>query len=90
MIEAKLVLGGLKAVFDCPAMSFNGDQLLDGSSGRAPCGEVGEFAITDMASDQQATRPQAAALLIELAGVEIGEFEVGPIMQARPLGSAAG
>lgn len=66
MIQAELVLGGLKAVFDRPAMSFNGDQLLDGSSGGTPGGEVGKFAITDMAPDQQAARPQAAALLVEL------------------------
>jgi hypothetical protein len=42
-----------------------------------------------MAPDQQAARPQAAALLIELTGVEIGEFEIRPVMQPRPLGSAA-
>lgn len=60
VIEAELVLGGLKAVFDRPAMSFDGDQLLDGRSGGTPGGEVGEFAIDDMASDQQAARPQAA------------------------------
>lgn len=85
MIEAELVLGGLKAVFDRPAMSFNGDQLLDGSSGGTPGGEVGEFAVSDMAPDQQAARPQAVALLVELAGVEIGEFEVGPSCRRGPL-----
>lgn len=89
MIEAELVFGGLKAVFDRPAMSFNGDQLLDGSSGGTPGGEVGEFVINDMAPDQQAARPQAAALLVELAGVKIGEFEIRPVMQAWPLGPAA-
>ena len=85
MVEPEFVLGGLEAIFDRPAMAFDADQGLDRCSGRTPGGEVGEIAIGDIAPDQQASRPQAMAFIVELFAFEIGQFEVAPVMQSRPL-----
>ena len=83
MVEPELVLGGLEAVLDGPAMPFDADQRLDRRFRWAPCGEVGEIAIGDVAPDQQAARPQAMVFFVELFSLEIGQFEVAPVMQAR-------
>ena len=58
MIEAKLVLGRLEAVFDRPAMALDGNEDLDIRPGRAPCREEGEIAIADVAADQKAPGPK--------------------------------
>ena len=52
VVEAEFVLGGFKAIFDRPAMAFDGDEGLDGRAGRALCREEGEIAVTDIAADQ--------------------------------------
>ena len=57
MVEAELVLGGLEAVLDGPAMPFHLDERLDGRPGRAPCLEEGQIAIGDAAPDQQTACP---------------------------------
>jgi hypothetical protein len=61
VIEPKFILGGLKAVFDRPAASFDGDQGLQFCPGRTPGGEVGKIAIAivfgDRATDQEAPCP---------------------------------
>ena len=59
VIEAEFVFGGLEAVFDRPAMAFDGDEGLDARAGRAPCREEGEIAVTDIAADQQAAGPKS-------------------------------
>ena len=53
MIEAELVLGGLEAVLDRPAMPFDLDQHGDPGPGRAPGREEGKLTIGDRAADQQ-------------------------------------
>ena len=58
VIEPELVLGGLEAVLDGAAMTFDPDQRLDRCSRRRPSGEVGEIAAGDVASDQKSARPQ--------------------------------
>ena len=58
VVEAELVLGGLEAVFDRPAMAFDGDKGLDGRAGRAPSREEGEVAVTDIVADQKAPCPE--------------------------------
>ena len=58
VVEAELVLGGLEAVLDRPAMAFDSDKGLDAGAGRAPCREEGEIAVADVTADQQATGPQ--------------------------------
>ena len=44
VVEAELVLGGLEAVLDRPALPLDLDQGLDRGPDRAPGGEVGAFA----------------------------------------------
>lgn len=90
MIEAKLVLGRLEAVFDCPALAFDGHQRLDGCANWTPCGEEGEVAIADVAADQQPASPKARFGLVIFVGVEIGEFAIGPVMKPFTFGSFAG
>ena len=90
VIAPELVFCCLEAVLDCPAMAFDADQRLDRSSCRTPSGEVGEIAVGDMTPDQQASRPQALAFIIELLTLEIGEFEIAPVMQPWPFGSRTG
>ena len=85
VVEPEFVFGGLEAVLDRPAMPFDFDQRLDRSPCRTPSGEVGEIAVGDMTSDQQAPRPQALAFIIELLTLEIGKFEIAPVMQRGPL-----
>lgn len=41
MVEAELVLGGLEAVFDRPAMAFDGDDGLNACPGRTSGREEG-------------------------------------------------
>ena len=52
VIEAKLVLRGLKTILDRPPMAFDCDQRFDGCSRRTPGGEEGEITIGDVAADQ--------------------------------------
>ena len=62
VIETELVLGGLEAVLDRPTAALNADERVYRSSCRAPCGEVSEISISDIAPDQQTARPQAMVL----------------------------
>ena len=89
VVQSELVLGGLEAVLDRPSMALDADQRLDRCACRAPCGEVGEIAIGDMAPDQQASRPQAMAFIVERFRLEVSQFEVAPVMQARPFRSCS-
>lgn len=86
VIEPEFVFGGLKAVLDRPAMAFDCDQRFDGCSCRAPGGEEGKIAISDAATDQQAACPQVVVGAVELPGIEIGQFEIAPVMQPRSFG----
>lgn len=90
MIESELVLGGLEAVFDRPAMAFNGNKRLDVRPGRAPCGEECEITVADIASDQEATGPKPRFLFVVFVGIEIGEFAVGPVMKPSAFGALTG
>ena len=75
VVETELVLGSLEAVLDRPAMAFDADQRVDRSPSWAPCGEVSEISICDVAPDQQATCPQAMVFLVELSRAEISQFQ---------------
>ena len=68
VIEAKLVLGGLEAVFDGPTMTFDGDQRGDWGSGRTPGREECHLAVGDVAADQQSARPYLVFRAAELTG----------------------
>jgi len=87
VIEPELVFGGLKTVLDRPSMAFDRDQRFDGCSCRAPSGEEGKVIICDATSDQQTACPQIVICAVELPGIEIGQFEIAPIMQPRSFGS---
>jgi len=80
VIETELVLGGLEAVLDRPTAALNADERVYRSPCRAPCGEVSEISISDIAPDQQTARPQAMVLLIEFACFEIGQLQITPVM----------
>ena len=89
VIEPELVLGGFKAVLDRPSMAFDRDQRFDGGSGWTPSGKEGEVAIGDTTADQQATGPQTIICAVGLFGLQIGQFEITPIMQPRSFGSGS-
>lgn len=83
VIEPELVLGGLEAVFDRPAMAFHRHQLFHGRALGAPGREEGQIAIGDVAADQEAARPFAGKGLAIFSAIQIGQFDIGPAMQAR-------
>jgi hypothetical protein len=82
VIEAKFVLGSFEAVLDRPAMTFDRDQLFYGRALGAPCGEEGEVAVGNVAADQKASRPLSREGAVVFCGIEIGQFEIGPIVKA--------
>jgi hypothetical protein len=90
VVEAQFGLRRLEGILDGPAMSLDGDEGLDRGARRAPGGEVGEFAVGDMAPDQQATRPDPLEAADVVVRLEVGEFEISPVVQARPLGALSG
>src|ERR1700730_888102 len=90
VVETKFILGGLKAVLNRPAVTLDADQRLDRRSCRTPRGEVSEIAIGDVASDEQASCPQAVDFIVELVCLEIGQFAVAPVMQPWPFGPRPG
>jgi len=89
VIEAEFVLGGFEAVLDGPAMAFDRCELFHGRALGAPCGEEGKVAIGNAAADQEAPRPLSHEGAVVFAGIEIGQFEIDPVMQAGPFGSLA-
>src|SRR6185312_5527881 len=79
-----------KALLHRPAMALDRDQRLNRDAGRTAGRETGRLAIADAAPDQQAADPQAATWRIKLGGIEIGQFEIRPVIQPRPLGAVPG
>jgi len=68
-------------------MPFDKDQALDVAPGWAPGGEERPITIGDGAPDQETTRPQAGSGLIVFGSVEVGELEIGQVVQSGTLGS---
>ena len=89
VIETKFVFGGFEAIFDGPAAAFYCNQLLRRRAFRTPSGEEGEFAVPDVAADQQASRPGSCQRAVLVSSLEVGQFEIGPIIQPRPFGAVA-
>src|SRR5665213_2802029 len=88
VIETELVLGGFEAVLDSPAMTFYRHQLCHRRCLRTPSREEGKLCrIGDAAPDQQAARPWAGEGVAVFASIEIGQFEIGPIVLPRTFGS---
>src|SRR6266481_8806473 len=88
VIESELVLRGLKTVLDRPPVAFDRHQRFDGCSCRTPGGEEGEIAIGDMTTDQQTACPKTVICAVKFFNLEIGQFEIAPIMQPRSFGSS--
>src|SRR5438477_7378386 len=89
VIEPELVFRSLKTVLDRPPMAFDRHQRFDGCSRWTPGGEEGEIAIGDMATDQQTARPQTLICSVGFFDLEIGQFEITPVMQPRSFGSGS-
>ena len=87
VVEAEFVLGGLEAVFDRPAMAFDGNEGLNGRAGWAPCREESEIIVADSAADQKVAGPKPGLGFIIFVSVEIGEFAVGPVMEPGTFGA---
>ena len=89
VIETEFVLGGFEAVLDGPAMTFHRHELFYGRALGAPSGEEGEIAIGNVAADEKTSRPLCREGAGVFAGIEIGQFDIGPVVQTRPFGSFA-
>src|SRR5664279_399079 len=75
---------------NCPRSPTDGlhrHQRFDGCCRWAPGGEEGEIAIGDMTTDQQTACPKTMICVVKFFGLEIGQFEIAPIMQPRSFGS---
>ena len=57
MVEAQFVLGRFETIFNRPTMSLDRDEGFDACSSRTPGGEERQVAISDVAADQEASRP---------------------------------
>jgi hypothetical protein len=90
VVQSQFGLGHLKSVLDRPAMTLYRDQRLHRRAGRTPGREIRHLAITDAAPDQQAPGPQAATWRTTLGGIEIGQFQIRPVIYPRSLGALAG
>jgi hypothetical protein len=47
----------------------------------APGGEEGEIAVGNVAADQKTARPLSRKSAVVFAGIEIGQFDIDPIVQ---------
>src|ERR1700751_1774882 len=71
-------------------MAFHRHQLLDGRAFGTPCGEKGQAPVGKIAADQKTPRPFPGKVVVEFAGVEIGQLEIGPVVPAWTFGPFAG
>ncbi len=71
-------------------MPLDANEGFDGRTGRTPGGEEGEVIIGDVVADQQSSGPCAGRAVGVFVGLEIGEFEIGPITEAFAFGALAG
>jgi hypothetical protein len=89
VIEAEFVLGSFEAVLDGPAMAFDRYQLFNGRALWAPGGEESQIAVGNVATNQEPPRPLPGDGAVIFASIEIGQFEIGPVVQARAFGPFA-
>ena len=87
VIEAQLVLCGLKAILNGPALPFDLDQRLDGRSNRTTSGEERHLSASAML--RQISRPRVQRPVsvgaVFACDVEICQVAVRPIVQAWTL-----
>src|SRR6202022_3421578 len=89
VIESELVFRGFKTILDRPPMALDRDQRFDRCSRWTPGGKEGHVAVDDATTDQQTTCPQTIICAAVVLGLKIGEFDIAPIVQSRPLGSSS-
>ena len=89
MIKAQLVFCRLETVLDSPAAALHADQFLDGGPNWSPGGEESQILIRDGAADQKTARPKPRAAFLIFTGIDIGQFHISPVIEARPLGAFA-
>ena len=89
VIETEFVFGGFETILDGPAMAFDRYQLFHGRVLGTPCGEESEITVGNVPADQQTPRPLSGEGPIVFARIEIGQFKIGPVMQALAFGSIA-
>src|SRR5258708_37863137 len=89
VLEPELVFRGFQHLLDRPPMALDRDQRFDRCSRWTPGGEEGHVAVDDATTDQQPTCPQTIICAAVFLGLKIGEFDIAPIMQSRPLGSGS-
>jgi hypothetical protein len=82
VVKAQFVLAGLETVLNVPALPFHRDQRLNAGASRAPGGEVGAFAISEVAPDQQAAGPQPGLPAVVFAGIEIRQFQIPLVLHS--------
>jgi len=86
VIEPELVFGGLETV----PIAQRWPSTATSVSMVVPAGhQVVKKARSPSAmrtTDQQTACPQTVICVVELAGIEIGQFEIAPIMQPRSFG----
>src|SRR4051812_39226738 len=70
-----------------PSDAFDRHQRFDGCCRWTPGGEEGEIAIGDMTTDQQTACPKTMTCAVKFFGLEIGQFEIAPIVQPWSFGS---
>lgn len=71
-------------------MSFHPNKGFNGSAGRAPGREEGKVITGDVAAYQQAPGPCPDCAIDVFVGFEVGELEVGPVMDTLALGALTG
>src|SRR4051812_46185451 len=90
VVETEFVFGGLEAVLDGPALSFDSDQHRNRRTGGAPGGEENQGTVKDVAAGQKGPCPQTGQGLAVFGGVKISQFQIGPVEQPLALGSDPG
>ena len=90
VVETQFVLGRFEAVLDGPAPALDRHQGFPCGPGRAPGGEEGQCAISDIAADQKAPCPYTGQALVVFGRLKIGQFQVGPVEQALAFAAGPG
>src|SRR5579875_1942250 len=90
VVEAEFGLGGFEGVLNCPALPLDSDQGLDAGPDGAPSSEICLLAVRDAAPDQQPPRPDAGRAGPVFVRVEVGQFEISPLVKPWAFGALAG
>lgn len=90
VIEAEFVVGGLRAVLDHPAVALDPGQRFDRCASGTPRRDERRVVAANATADQETARARTRPTFVAPAGIEVGEFQIGPIIAPLALGAAAG